>query len=134
MGHWGIKSYEIDEAADALDAAFEQVHGNVYIEMMEDDNPMTVEQIHQKLANPATLTAAIQALHDQTDRDATTWDEVERLGFVGIVVRHAENGIAIPPELRDLAIGWLENEEIEWEEATKRKLRREKEIALLTSK
>ncbi len=27
VGHWGVKSYEIDEADEALDSAFEQVHG-----------------------------------------------------------------------------------------------------------
>ena len=27
MGHWGVKSYEHDEAADAMDAAFDRVYG-----------------------------------------------------------------------------------------------------------
>jgi hypothetical protein len=27
MGYWGVKSYENDEAADALDAGFDRVHG-----------------------------------------------------------------------------------------------------------
>ena len=29
MGHWGVKSYEHDEAADALDAGFDRVHGAI---------------------------------------------------------------------------------------------------------
>ena len=48
-----------------------------------------------------------------------------------MVVRHAELGVAIPEPLRLRAIDWLENEEIDWDEETKRRLRREKEIALL---
>ena len=27
MGHWGVKSFENDDAADALDAGFDRVHG-----------------------------------------------------------------------------------------------------------
>ena len=48
-----------------------------------------------------------------------------------MVVRHAELGVAIPETLRTCAIDWLEHEEIDWDEETKRRLRREKEIALL---
>jgi hypothetical protein len=47
------------------------------------------------------------------------------------VVRHAELGVAIPENLRQAASGWLEQEDIDWEEATKRRLRRQKEIELL---
>ena len=54
-----------------------------------------------------------------------------KLALAGVVVRHAELGVAIPEPLRMRAIDWLEKEEIDWDEETKRRLRREKEIALL---
>ena len=37
----------------------------------------------------------------------------------------------IPHDLLNLALEWLEHEEIDWDEETKRRLRREKEISLL---
>ena len=40
----------------------------------------------------------------------------------------------IPHDLLNLALEWLEHEEIDWDEETKRRLRREKEIALFESK
>ena len=46
-----------------------------------------------------------------------------------VVVR--ELGVAIPEQWRARALDWLEHEEIEWEEATARRLRRQKEMALL---
>ena len=63
--------------------------------------------------------------------DLSAWDEAARLAFAGVVVRHAELGVTIPAPLRDRAIAWLEAEEIDWDEETKRRLRREKEIAML---
>ena len=39
--------------------------------------------------------------------------------------------MAIPQGFRKAAIEWLENEAIDWQEETKRRLRRDKEIALL---
>ncbi len=62
---------------------------------------------------------------------STAWDEAARLALAGIVVRHAECGVPIPHDLLNLALEWLEHEEIDWDEETKRRLRREKEIALL---
>ena len=59
------------------------------------------------------------------------WDDEARLALAGIVVRHAELKVPIPDEWRLRAIDWLENEEIEWHEATARRLRRQKEIDLL---
>ena len=61
MGHWGVKSYENDDAADALDAGFDRVHGAVYDELMDDENPLTSEQVQKRLANPETLAAAVEA-------------------------------------------------------------------------
>ena len=135
MGHWGVKSYEHDEAADALDAGFDGVHGAKYDELMDDRNPMTFEQVQQKLANPQTLDASIEALRSMLDIEGSpeTWHEESRLALVGIVVRHAELGVPIPEVWRTQAIAWLENEEIDWEEATVRRLRRRKEIDLLNS-
>ncbi len=65
------------------------------------------------------------------DGPPETWDETARLALVGIVVRHAELGVPSPEAWRVQAIAWLENEEIDWEEATARRLRRRKEIDLL---
>ena len=55
MGHWGVKSYENDEADDALDAGFDRVHGEHYDELMDDRNPLTFEQVQQQLADARTL-------------------------------------------------------------------------------
>lgn len=133
MGHWGVKSYEHDDAADALDAGFDQVHGARYEELMDDGNPLTFEQVQQKLADARTLDASIDALRATLAVDAPpeTWDELARLALVGIIVRHAELKVPIPEAWRLQAIEWLENETIDWEEATARQLRRRKEIDLL---
>lgn len=131
MGHWGVKSYENDAAHDALDAGFERVHGSVYNDLMDDRNPLTVEQVQETLAGPETLAAAIEALRGEFGEDPEAWDEVARLAYAGIVVRHAELKVPIPVEVRDQAVAWLDSEEIDWDEATKRQLRREREIALL---
>ena len=133
MGHWGVKSYEHDDAADALDAGFDQVHGARYEELMDDGNPLTFEQVQQKLADARTLDASIDALPAMMNLEGPpeTWDELARLALVGIIVRHAELRVPIPEAWRLQAIEWLENETIDWEEATARQLRRRKEIELL---
>ena len=131
MGSWGVRSYDNDEAADALDRGFEAVHGDLYDELMDDGNPMTPEQIQARLAGPETLAAALAWLESDVDRPWDDWDEVDRLGYVGVVVRHAELGVAIPTEWRDRAVAWLGEESIDWEEATARRLRREKELRIL---
>jgi hypothetical protein len=133
MGHWGVKSYEHDDASDALDAGFDQVHGARFEELMDDGNPLTFEQVQQKLADARTLDASIDALRATLDANAPpeTWDELARLALVGIIVRHAELKVPIPEAWRLQAIEWLENETIDWEEATARQLRRRKEIDLL---
>jgi hypothetical protein len=133
MGHWGVKSYENDDAGDALDAGFARAHGSAYEELMDDGNPMTLEQVQEKLAGPESLSFSIQALADEAGSPFETWDEVLRLAFAGVVVRHVELGIAIPPEVGQRAIIWLREEPIEWDEATARRLRREREIRLLES-
>src|ERR1700716_395105 len=101
MSHWGVKSYENDEAADALDAGFDRVHGATYEDLMDDRNPLTPEQVHKELANPETLAAGVAALEESAGRPPEEWDEVERLGFAGVVVRHAELGVPVPEEWRD---------------------------------
>ena len=121
MDHWGVKSYENDDAADALDAGFDRVHGELYEELMDDRNPLTFEQVQQKLADPQTLEASIEALRESLDLDEThprRGTKLARLALVGIVVRHAELGVPIPDVWRQRAIDWLENEQIDWEEAT----------------
>jgi hypothetical protein len=133
MGHWGIKSYENDGAADALDAGFDRVHGERYDELMDDRNPLTYEQVQQRLADPRTLAASIEALWEAVGREVAPedWDDEARLAMAGVVVRHAELKVPIPEEWRRRAIDWLDGEEIEWESVTTRKLRRQKEVDLL---
>ena len=131
MGHWGVKSFENDDAADALDAGFDRVHGATYDALMDDRNPLSLDQVQQQLASPETLAAAIAALDDAVGQPLDAWDETARLAFVGVVVRHAELGVAIPDHWRTRALDWLEHEEIDWQEATLRRLRRDREIALL---
>jgi hypothetical protein len=133
MGHWGVKSYENDEAHDALDAGFDRVHDARYEELMDDRNPLTYEQVQQKLADARTLAASIEALHESVGREIApeAWDESARLALAGIVVRFAELKVPIPEEWRQRAINWLEHEEIDWHEATARRLRRQKEVNLL---
>jgi len=134
MGYWGLKSYENDDAHDALDGAFERVHGDVYDELTDDANPLTLDQVHQRLANAETLAAALDLFEGEAGSDRGQWDELDHLGYAGIVVRHAELGVVIPEDVRAAALGFLENEEIDWDEPAKRERVREKEIALLRSK
>jgi hypothetical protein len=133
MGSWGVKSYENDDANDALDAGFARVHGKLYEELMDDCNPLTFAQVQERLANTQTLEAAIAALRDSVGRDSQpeTWDALARLALAGLVVRHAELRVPISGPWLGRAIEWLEREEIDWEEATTRRLRRQTEIALL---
>jgi hypothetical protein len=135
MGHWGVKSYENDHADDALDAGFEEVQGPLYEELMDDHNPMSFDQVQKRLADDRTLRASVKALEEMVEAtlagDPEAWDELARLALAGVVVRHAEFGVAIPEVLRKRAIEWLDNEQIDWEEETKRRLRRDKEISLL---
>ena len=131
MGHWGVRSYENDDAGDAIDAGFDRVYGVVYEDLMDDRNPMTVDQVHKKLANSETLAAAIGWLKEEFGDDLEAWDEIARLAFAGVLVRHEDMGVAIPDEMRQRAIDWLENEAIDWDEATLRRLRKQAEISRL---
>ena len=105
MGYWGIKSYENDDADDVLDAGFEDVHGDLYEELMDDGNPLSVDQVQKRLADGRTLAAAVAALEEMVGAKlagpAESWDEAARLGFAGVVVRHAELGVEIPEDLSD---------------------------------
>ena len=131
MGSWGVRSYENDEADFAIDTGFDKVHGPIYEDLMDDSNPLTMDQVQKQLANSSTLEAAISSLQDDVAQPWDDWDEEQKLGFAGIVVRHAELNVPIPQEWLSRAMGWLRDEAIEWEEATVRKLRREQEIRLL---
>lgn len=131
MGQWGVKSFENDDASDALDAGFDEVHGAVYHDLMDDRSPLSYEQVQQKLANAQTLAASLASLSESVGKPFEDWDEIEQLAFAGVVVQHAECGVPIPAEVRDRALDWLEHEDIDWDEATARRLRRQKEIALL---
>jgi DNA-binding transcriptional regulator/RsmH inhibitor MraZ len=133
MDYWGVKSYENDDSGDALDAGFDRVHGERYEQLMDDRNPLSFEQVQAKLANAQTLEASIAALQESLALEISPeeWDETARLALAGVVVRHAELGVPIPPVWLERVIEWLENEDVEWEEATARRLRRQKEINLL---
>ena len=133
MGHWGVKSYENDDAGDALDAGFEAVHGDVYDDLMDDGNPLTPEQVQARLANPETLAKALGSLADAVGLPIEEWDEAANLAYAGIVVRHVELEVPLSAAIRDRALTLLRDEPIEWEEATTRRLRRDKEIRLLDS-
>ncbi len=131
MGHWGVKSYENDEAHDALDAAFERIHGAAYDELMDDRSPLTLDQVFERLADPRTLDASVESIEGAFGADVEAWDELGRLALVGVVVRHAELGVPVPEAWRDRAVAWLESEAIDWDEATKRRLRVAREIEIL---
>jgi len=131
VGSWGVKSYENDDANDALDAAFDRVHGDRYDALMDDRNPMSFDEVQKTLADPQTLAAALAWMTAEFGPDPYDWDEDQTLALAGVVVRHAEAGVPLPHEWRDRAIKALEDEAIEWEEATIRRLRKQKEIALL---
>ncbi len=103
MGHWGVKSYENDDAGDALDAGFARVHGATYEDLMDDANPLTPEQVQQRLAGPETLAAVARGPGRRASAGPTDeWDEVARLAYAGVVVRHAELGVPIPADVRSL--------------------------------
>jgi len=133
MDYWGLKSYENDDAGDALDAGFDRVHGELYEELMDDRNPLSFEQVQKRLANPQTLDASIAALQEALALESSPeeWDDMARLALAGIIVRHAELSVPIPAAWLKRAVDWLENEKLDWEEATARGLRRQKEVILL---
>jgi hypothetical protein len=135
MGYWGVKSYENDDADEALDAAFEEIHGDRYDELMDDRNPLSFDQVQQRLADGRTLTAAVAILEEMVGAtlagDRAAWDDAAKLALGGIVVRHAECGVPIPRDLLGIALDWLEHEDLQWEQESQRMLRREEEIALM---
>ena len=94
----------------ALDAGFDRVHGDLYDELMDDRNPLTFEQVQQRLADARTLEASIAALWDAVGREVAPedWDDEARLALAGVVVRHAELKVPSPDEWRRRAIDWLE--------------------------
>ena len=69
---------------------------------MDDRNPLTFEQVQQRLADSRTLDASIEACKNSLNPPGPpeTWDELARLALVGIVVRHAELGVPIPEPWR----------------------------------
>ena len=134
MGHWGVKSYENDDASDALDAGLEQVHGDAYEALMDDRNTMTFDEAQKALANLETLAASLKSLDEMFDAPVEEWDDLEKLAFAGVVVRHAEFGVKVPETWLDKAIGLLESESMDWDsETTVRTMRRQHEIGLLKS-
>jgi hypothetical protein len=132
MGYWGVRSYEVDEVWDVLDRALEQVHGDRYLALMDDRDPTPAEKVQDQLVNAESLTAALAILAEDEGDDAEAWDELARLIFAGLVVRHAEQGVSPPDEIRRRAIAFLEGEELDWSPASGRERRRQAEIALLS--
>lgn len=133
MGHWGVASHENDGASEALDAGFERARGKEYDALMDDRNRLSYDEVQKELACPETLAAAVEALREEVGLETAweDWDAFDRLAFVGVVVRHAEFGVKAPEDWRARAVDWLENEPIDWPEATLRGLRRQREITLL---
>ena len=131
MGHWGVRSFEVDAAADALDAAFDRVHGAAYDDLMSDRDPTPVEEIQRRLADPRTLEAAVDALRLEHGDDLDTWDESARLACCGVVILHAEHGVPISEDLRGRAVAWLEGEAIDWDPQPQRDARRRREVERL---
>ncbi len=131
MGFWGTKSYDNDLAADMLDAGFDRVHGERYEELMDDRNPVPFDKVQERLASFETLKAALAALEEAVvDLDPEDEDD-PGLALAGIVVRHVECKVAVPEEILRRAIAALDAEEIEWPQATERKMRIDKEMGLL---
>lgn len=136
MGAWGVRSDENDEAADALDAGFERVHGARYVAMMDDRDPTPFEKVQEQLASPETLAAALEALAEELGPppDDDPEDDLGRLAYAGVIVRHAECRVPIPEDLRARAVRYLEVETIDWEsDHADRDRRRRAEIRLLQS-
>lgn len=131
MGYWGVRSYEDDDADFAIDKGFERVHERRYLELMDDRNPLSYEQVQEKLADPATLAASLACLAEEFEAAWDAWDEEQRISAIGVIVRHAECGVPIPAEWRDRAVAWLEGETVEWDEAEARDRRRKQEIEVL---
>ncbi|GIW89402.1 MAG: hypothetical protein KatS3mg108_3726 [Isosphaeraceae bacterium] len=132
MGYWGVRSYEHDDAHDALDAGFEAAWGAEYERLMDDRNPLTFEQVQQRLANRQTLEAALAWLTGQFGDDFETWDDEARLAYVGVVVRHVELGVPVAGPMLERACAWLDAETLDWErDQTRRDLRRRHERRLL---
>lgn len=133
MGYWGVKSYDDDDADFALDKGFERVHDRRYLELMDDRNPLSYEQVQQKLADPETLLASLAFLAEEFAGSWESWDEEQRISAIGVIVRHAECGVPLPAEWRDRAVAWLEGEAVEWDEADAkaREARRREEIEIL---
>ena len=72
-----------------------------YDAMMDDRHPLGFDAA-QKVSSPNgdTLAAAIESLCTSVGQPFDAWDEIQRLAFVGVVVRHAEFGVAIPDDWR----------------------------------
>ncbi len=136
MGAWGVRSYENDETADALDAGLEQIHGARYQSLMDDRDPTPFEKVQEQLASAETLAAALAALAEDLGPppDDDPEDDLGRLAYAGVVVRHAECRVPIPEDLRARALRYLEAETIDWESDQRdRDRQRQNEIRLLQS-
>lgn len=131
MGFWGTKSYDNDLASDALDAGFDSVHGDRYEDLMDDRNPVPFEKVQEQLASVETLKAALAALEELVAELDPEDEDDSALAYAGIVVRHVECKVTVPEALLLKAIESLDSEDIEWPQATERKLRKDKEIAML---
>ena len=100
---------------------------------MDDRNPLSFEQVQQKLADSRTLECVDRRLEEMLGIEGRPRAGTSSRGWrwPGSWCAMPSWASPIPEEWRRLAIDWLENEEIDWEEETIRQLRRRKEIELL---
>ncbi len=92
MGHWGVRSYENDDAADALDAGFDRVHGATYEEMMDDRNPLTPDQIETEIT--AVHDLAIAGFQASAD-----WAFIYTFLFLGFAISRRKSPKQGPPPI-----------------------------------
>ena len=112
MGYWGVKSYENDDAGDDAStpgsSRFTAPGLRGADGRQQSASPWTGPEA---LADDQTLVGSVKALEEMvvaTVDGSQAWDDKGRLALAGVVVRHAELGVAIPEALGLRAIDWLE--------------------------
>ena len=107
----------------------------LYEELMDDRNPLSFEQVQARLASPQTLEASIAALQESLALETRPKNGMRQRDSPWRASSSAtpNSVLPIPAVWLNRAIDWLENEDLDWEEATARRLRRQKEIRLLTA-
>ena len=83
------------------------------------------------MANEETLKESLAALDEMVEGVAQELDDESKLAWAGVVIRHVECRMDLPREMLEATITILENEDLDWPRPTERKIRLEKELALL---